>query len=78
MALVDKLDQTPQRQHGLPCSIGAVLDSLPDDEAKALNAMLHELGWPAKQIDAALKAEGYTVGFQTINRHRGRVCRCYR
>ncbi len=78
MALADRLESTPQRIHGLPCSIGALLDRLPDDEAAALNRMLHELGWPASRIYDALAAEGHEVGRQTIGRHRSRACRCFK
>lgn len=78
MALADRLSNTPQRIHGLPCSIGALEDRLEGDERKALDAMLHELGWSANRIYAALTAEGYDVGQQTINRHRSKACRCFK
>jgi len=78
MALSDRIDTTPQRSAGLPCSVGALLDRLPDDEAAALNRMLHELGWSAARIYDALEAEGHEVGRQTIGRHRSRACRCFK
>lgn len=77
MALQDRLDSTPARQAGLPCSVGALLERLPDEEAAALTDMLHTLGWSASRIYEALAAEGYEVGRQTIGRHRSRACRCY-
>lgn len=76
MALADKVKNKPERIHGLPCSVGALLDELPTDEADALQQMLTE-GWSQKQIFDALRDEGHVVGQQTINRHRSRSCRCF-
>lgn len=78
MALADRLNNTPQRIAGLPCSIGALEDRLDGAERDALDAMLHGLGWSAERIYTALTAEGYDVGRQTINRHRSRSCRCFK
>lgn len=78
MALADRLNNTPQRITGLPCSVGALEDRLQGEEREALDAMLHSLGWSAERIYAALTAEGYDVGRQTINRHRSRACRCFK
>ncbi len=77
MALTERLTDTPKRTHGLPCSVGAVLDKLPPDEAAALEQMLGPLGWSATRIYEALAAEGHEVGRQTIGRHRSRACRCF-
>lgn len=68
----------PSTVHGLPCSIGALLAQLEGDEQAALNAMLYDLGWNAGQVYDALRDEGYTVGRQSINRHRGNKCRCFK
>lgn len=78
MALSDRLESTPARKHGLPCSVGALLDRLPEAEADALNRMMHELGWSANAIYEALEAEGHEVGRQTVSRHRSRSCRCFK
>ena len=78
MALADRLSNTPQRIHGLPCSVGALEDRLEGEERRALDAMLHQLGWSAERIYAALSAEGYEVGRQSINRHRAKSCRCFK
>lgn len=78
MALSDRLETTPPRRPGLPCSVGALIDKLDAEEAAALNAMMHELGWAARRIYDALSAEGYDVGQQTIGRHRSRSCRCFK
>jgi hypothetical protein len=79
MALADRVQQpAPTVIHGLPCSIGALLDNLEGPELDALNQMLYELGWNAGQIYDTLRDEGYVVGRQSVNRHRGRKCRCYK
>lgn len=79
MALADRLDNKPDSKHGLPCSVGVLLDTLPTNEADALRTMLgtsERRGWNAGDIYDALVAEGHKVGMQTINRHRGGKCRC--
>lgn len=78
MALSDKLDQTPRRQPGFACSVGALLDRLPPDEADALEQMMGPLGWSAARIYEALAIEGHEVGRQTIGRHRSRSCSCFK
>lgn len=81
MALADRLEDAPTKPTGKPCSVGALLDRLAaesPDEHKALRAMLFELGWSQAKIEAACAKEGYTVGLQTINRHRSRACRCFK
>ena len=78
MALADRLDTTPQRISGLPCSVGALIERLQGEERVALNAMLYELGWSQRRIYEALSAEGHDVGLQTVNRHRSRSCRCFK
>lgn len=77
MALADRVQSKPApRRHGLPCSVGALIDTLPADEVTALEAMLTG-GWSQADIFDAITAEGHQVGRQTINRHRSQACRCY-
>jgi hypothetical protein len=79
MALADRVTKpAPVAQHGLPCSIGSLIDQLDGAELAALNTMLYDLGWNAGQVYDALRDEGYTVGRQSINRHRGQKCRCFK
>ena len=79
MALAERIKQTPPPMHGTPCSVGVLLDQLEGAEHDALLAMLgtpEKRGWSQAQIYDALTAEGYTVGRQTINKHRAGQCRC--
>ena len=72
----------PITHTGRPCSVGQLLDQLETsapDEHTALLEMLgtQELrGWSAADIYDTLRAHDYHVGLQTINRHRGRKCKC--
>jgi hypothetical protein len=78
MALSDKLSAPPQAMHGLPCSIGSLLSELEGAEKEALEHMLATRQWSQDMIWQALKDEGYTVGRQSVNRHRAGKCRCER
>lgn len=78
MALADR--KPPERRHGMPCSVGTLLDQLDGKELAAFQAMLgtpeQRSPWSARDVYEALRDEGYDVGHQTISRHRGRHCRC--
>lgn len=82
MALSDRVNEKrPAPIHGYPCSVGTLLATLKGEELEALRLMLgtkERPGWSAADIYATLTAEGYAVGHQTINRHRGGKCRCGR
>lgn len=78
MALSDRLESTPARPTGKPCSVGVLLDSLDGPELEALEAMLYRLGWSQSRIWRALTDEGHVVGEQMINRHRSQGCRCFK
>lgn len=79
MALADRVNHRNLPVHGLPCSIGTLLEQLEGAELEALQTMLGDekhRGWSQSEIYDALTAEGYEVGRQSINRHRGGRCRC--
>lgn len=79
MALAERLNSRTAPATGRPCSVGALLEALDGDERAALLHMLgtpEQRGWSEGEIYDALIAEGYTVGRQSINRHRGGRCRC--
>lgn len=79
MALADR--KAPESKHGLPCSVGVLLDTLEGAELKAFQKMLgtsERRGWPAGAIWEACRDEGHEIGLQSINRHRGGKCRCAR
>ena len=76
MALVDQLNNAPRPFHGSPCSVRTLLDTLQGDELAALEFMLGSREWSQAMIWKALTDEGYNVGQQSVNRHRGGKCRC--
>lgn len=76
MALSDRVANPPTAIHGSPCSIGTLLASLEGDELSALEHMLGSRSWSATAIYDAVRDEGYEIGRQSINRHRGGKCRC--
>jgi len=77
MSLADRVKTPSPGLNGLPCSIGALLDTLDGDELAALQQILRsDSGWSQAMIWKALMDEGYAVGQQSINRHRGGKCRC--
>lgn len=78
MALSDRLSETPRRRTGTPCSVGLLEDKLEGDEADALDAMLHRLGWSAARIYRAVVDEGHWLSEQQINRHRSKSCGCFK
>lgn len=83
MSLSARVTETPPpSNHGMPCSVGQLINTLEGDELAALLTMLGDPhkrdGWSASAIYDALVAEGHKVGYQTIGRHRGGKCRCGR
>lgn len=78
MSLADRVTAPPPPIHGIPCSIGALLDTLAGDELAAFQHMLGSSDWTATAVYDAVRDEGYVIGRQSINRHRGRKCRCFR
>ncbi len=57
MALADRLESTPRRTTGLPCSVGAVEEHLTGKEADSFYAMLHTLGWSGSRVYKAVQDE---------------------
>lgn len=76
MALSDRVKAPAPNMAGMPCSVGVLLDTLTGDERDALTHMLASRAWSQAMVWKALTDEGYEVGMQSINRHRGGKCRC--
>ena len=81
MALKDRKDglTAPAPVHGAPCSMGQVYRSVLDDaeEIAELQSVLYREGKDASQVWTELVNSGYTVRHSTVNKHRGRRCRCF-
>ena len=78
MALSDRIAAPEYATHGKPCSVGVLLDTLTGKELAALEEILASRAWSQAMVWKALTDEGYEVGMQSINRHRGGKCRCAR
>lgn len=66
-----------QKPTPLPCPVGVYLEQMPDEEARALNAMLADVeAWSHTALAQAMGAEGYPVHRDTVSQHRRHVCRC--
>lgn len=76
MALKDRIESPEYGLTGKPCSVGVLLDTLDGDELAALKKILADRNWSQAMVWKALADEGYEVGLQSVNRHRGRKCRC--
>lgn len=79
MSLADRLQSgPPTTMHGLPCSIGVLLDRLDDDERAALDTMMADQSWSAGGIADAVAKEGHgRLSHQMVRKHRRRECRCF-
>ena len=76
MALVDRIKTPQPNPTGTPCSVRVLLDTLEGAELEALKQMLASREWSQAMVWKALTDEGYEVGMQSVNRHRGGKCRC--
>lgn len=76
MALSDRIKTVAPNYAGMPCSVGVLLATLEGDELEALKGILASREWSQAMVWKALTDEGYEVGMQSINRHRGGRCRC--
>lgn len=75
MALADRNPKA--KPPGKPCSVNALLTTMPGDDATALTTWLNDVTVTESGIWQALASEGYTCSRQQIGRHRRRECRCY-
>lgn len=68
----------PSKRKGPSCSVGVLLSTLPESEARGLMAMLApDSGWTGADMAAALRAElGIDFLGTTLSRHRRGDCRC--
>ena len=65
---------TPRK--GPPCTMGIVLQELPEDDIKGLLQALDNPTIKSTAIRRALEGRGYKVNDNTIGRHRRKECLC--
>lgn len=61
---------------GPTCSVGQLLDALPDDERDAVASALADPAHPYTVLSRALGKAGHKIGAETIRRHRKGDCAC--
>jgi hypothetical protein len=77
MSLADSLAATPATRKGPACAVARVKAGLGPDEAAFLEQQLAlDDPYIVGRLSAALKAEGYIVGADTLRRHKRGVCVC--
>lgn len=74
MALAALLAE-PKRGRTL-CKVGLLLFSLGNEDTAVLSRALENPRFTSREIAAALKQEGHSVGKTTIQDHRSRACCC--
>jgi hypothetical protein len=84
VSLAERLQNSDKNKStsGLPCPLGRLLVTLPDDDGKALAVVLNapqgDKDWlPSSAVVNALREEGHHVGQTAVQRHRRQMCRCY-
>lgn len=74
MSLSDRLAAYEKPLVGGRCTVCSLIDSLPEDEAKALSDALADPAFSNAGLSRVLKEEGYQVGGSTLGRHRRQEC----
>ncbi len=78
MSLAGRLEDGPPKKQP-QCTLREIVERLPEDEASALLAMVHDPKWSDAKTFDALREEGVT-GLpdtdQWIGKHRRRRCGC--
>lgn len=73
--LAAALSAQENRVPGPKCSLGLLIETLPESDRKALLAALAS-GMAGAKIAAALRAEGHHMKGHTVQRHRNQECGC--
>jgi hypothetical protein len=75
--LLDALAKIGPSRSGRPCSVDALLASLPDDERKALESAMVDPARSKSTLSEAVKtAYGADISGQVLWRHAKGHCRC--
>jgi hypothetical protein len=73
MGIADLVVSTSKVRKGPPCSVCALLKSLPEKESAALLRLLSDVDVRYSELSAALATEGHDFAEGTLSRHaRGR------
>lgn len=83
----DDLLNPERTSHGkLPCKLGSLIATLPEDEAAALNQAIEQMRSSSSQgrnrvyssvwLSKVLKKHGHSVAVSTVQRHVNKECNC--
>lgn len=75
MSIAERLAQYQKPLVGGKCTVCHLLRTLPEDEAESLNAAFADPMFSNTGLSRILKAEGYSIGYSTVGRHRRAECR---
>jgi hypothetical protein len=83
MSLSKKLADAQSESSNLKCKVGRILSKLPAKDVQLLNeVMAVSYEDPASVSNVTLsqlmREEGYDVSKSSFDRHRGKICTCYR
>jgi hypothetical protein len=75
MNLSERLQSAPKQSPRQICKFGKWLDSLTDDDRKAVENALSDKSWSIDALTKVLIESGMPVGRNSVNHHRNRLCR---
>jgi hypothetical protein len=78
MNLSERLQSAPKQSPRQICRFGKWVNSLSDDDQKAVQNALSDKSWSIDALAKVLIESGMPVGRNSVNHHRNRLCRsCY-
>jgi len=75
-SLFAQFKERSQGRRGPRCTMGLAIEAMNEKDREDTLAALAEPGILGTAISRVLKAHGFDVGADTVNRHRRRVCSC--
>jgi len=77
MATTEMLVPPPPLRKGPPCTVGLLLERLPESERVSLQQMLDDPMWRGTDIARSVVTPGYArIRGTTYSRHRRGECQC--
>lgn len=78
MALTDKFTRAKTARKGPPCTVGALLSFMTDEDRDAVNQAFNNPMVTSRTIWRVLVEEGHEISDTPIARHRKGMCLCSR
>ena len=74
MGIADLVISTEKVRKGPPCTVCALLKSLPPEESAALLRLLSDPDVRYSELEASLRGEGFDLADSTLSRHARGKC----